>query len=439
MLSSVGPVEVDIVFEESKIFYEFTLDDEDLVRIAELNFDIGEKRVYVDIGDQNMSIIHPDLICLSVVLLCNPFVGRELKINHPMSEQFQSQVQSVISRYKLIPSPEVVEKIPAKSSGYPALAFSGGADSTAALALMPRNCIPIFLWREENSQSVYSPNAPLRICKELEDCGFEVHTVVSDLEKIRDPIGFPTDLANAIPAILLSEILNLDSISFGTVLESGFGIGHEKYIDYGKGAHWRFYSTLFNSVGLGLSLPTIGVSEVGTALINSKSIFGNLNQSCIRGSWKKPCLKCWKCFRKELLMYSLNLSDPPDFASMMKTNEVQVRLSSYPISHENVIIYSLQRINLEQHAYFKPLADKLDMSANLELLHEWYSPSLDFVPKKYRHTIRDNILSFIDVMSPMNEFNLMNWDMEPHLKSKRTISRQEKFTSFWQDFTQRFG
>ena len=64
MLSSVGPVEVDIVFEESKIFYEFTLDDEDLVRIAELNFDIGEKRVYVDIGDQNMSIIHPDLICL---------------------------------------------------------------------------------------------------------------------------------------------------------------------------------------------------------------------------------------------------------------------------------------------------------------------------------------------------------------------------------------
>ena len=42
MLSGVGPVEVDIVFEESKIFYEFTLDDEDLVRIAELNFDIGE-------------------------------------------------------------------------------------------------------------------------------------------------------------------------------------------------------------------------------------------------------------------------------------------------------------------------------------------------------------------------------------------------------------
>ena len=30
----------------------------------------------------------------------------------------------------------------------------------------------------------------------------------------------------------------------------------------------------------------------------------------------------------------------------------------------------------------------------------------------------------------MNEFNLMNWDMEPHLKSKKTISRQEKFTSF---------
>ena len=116
MISGAGPVEVDIVFEDSKIFFEFTLDDEDLIRIAELNFDVGEKGVYVDIGNQDASIIHPDLICLSVVLLCNPFVGRELKINHPMSEQFHSQAQSVISRYKLIASPEVVEKIPAKST-----------------------------------------------------------------------------------------------------------------------------------------------------------------------------------------------------------------------------------------------------------------------------------------------------------------------------------
>ena len=87
---------------------------------------------------------------------------------------------------------------------------------------------------------------------------------------------FPDNLADTIPSILLSEILHLDSVSFGTVLESGFGMGHEKYVNYGKGAHWRFFGTLFDAVKLKLSMPTIGVSEVGTAIINSKSTFGSL-------------------------------------------------------------------------------------------------------------------------------------------------------------------
>ena len=44
--------------------------------------------------------------------------------------------------------------------------------------------------------------------------------IESNLEFIRKPVGFPTDLANSIPAILLSEFLGFDSIGFGTVLES---------------------------------------------------------------------------------------------------------------------------------------------------------------------------------------------------------------------------
>ena len=81
--------------------------------------------------------------------------------------------------------------------------------------------------------------------------GYDVQVISTNLEYIRTPVGFPTDLANAIPAILLSEFLNLDSLAFGTIMESGFGLGHSKFIDYGRGAHWRFYSTLFGSLSLG--------------------------------------------------------------------------------------------------------------------------------------------------------------------------------------------
>ena len=432
-------MDVDIVLEYGRIEFSFKLDEDDEKRVSELKFGIDRKVIYVDIGQYDSSEIHPDLICLCSILLCNPFVGKKLKINFPMSEKFQKTCQTVISRYELMPGTSVIDPNLEISDGVPGLAFSGGADSTAALAILPRSSIPIFLLREEEKHSVYNPEAALRTCDELADCGFLVKKVISDLEYIRNPVGFPTDLANSIPAILLSGFLELDSISFGTVMESAFGIGHEEFVEYGKGAHWRFYSKIFESAGLKLSMPTIGVSEIGTALINKNSIFGNLSQSCIRGTWQKPCLRCWKCFRKELLNFSLGFIEQPVLTDLMKTNEVQLSLSAYPISHENVIIFSLQRINLDDHAYLKPLADKVDMGLDLEMLNRWYAPSIDFVPRKYRHTIRDNIISFMQPMNPSDESLIRGWNMRPHLESKKAIKRQEILTSFWQDFSTRFG
>ena len=55
----------------------------------------------------------------------------------------------------------------------------------------------------------------------------------------------------------------------------------------------------------------------------------------------------------------------PEFWRMLDVNEIQVRLSAFPISHENVIAYSMQRIELERHPSLKPIAAKLDMNKNL--------------------------------------------------------------------------
>ena len=43
-----------------------------------------------------------------------------------------------------------------------------------------------------------------------------------DLEYIRSPIGFPTDLATSVPLVLMAAKENLDSVAFGTVLESAY-------------------------------------------------------------------------------------------------------------------------------------------------------------------------------------------------------------------------
>ena len=56
--------------------------------------------------------------------------------------------------------------------------------------------------------------------------------------------------------------------------------------------------SLLKSVGIELSLPVSGISEVGTSIIVNSGPLGQFSQSCIRGEWGKPCKRCWKCCRK---------------------------------------------------------------------------------------------------------------------------------------------
>lgn len=416
-----------------KLEFEFVKEEADLEKIESLRFSMNDSKIFFDLPEE-IDEIHPDLLGLATILLCNPFVGENLELPLPVSRDFFEKVSSVISRYKIVEDIDAGLESITKKNGVPGLAFSGGADSAAALAVMPASTVPIFLNRPLKENSKYDSHAPLEICRLLSESGYGVRVMNSNLENIREPVGFPTDLANAIPAILISDFIGLDSIAFGTVLESGFGIGHEHFTDYGGGSHWRFYDKIFEAVGLDLCLPTIGISEVGTAMIGNTSPIASLGQSCIRGSWKDPCRSCWKCFRKELLSFALSPMEPrPSFLKMLKINEVQMRLSAFPISHENVITYSLQRIPLDENPSLKPIANKLEMGKNLDFLERWFAESIDFVPEKYRNYIRSKILDYMEPMTFDDEMAIRAWDMDPHLSSTRAIRGQDRLISFWQD------
>ena len=431
---------VESNFTDGRLELSFQLDKDDREHLENSNSKMNEGlEIYIDLGSE-VKELHQDQIALATILICNPFVGKKLHLPSPVSSSFYDSVSSVISRYKI--SRNIADDIVPMSSSTrenPSLAFSGGADSTAALSVMPGETIPVFLNRPETSGSSYDSDAALEICRGIEESGYDIRIVDSNLEFVRDPVGFPTDLAHAVPVVLLANSLEIGSVSFGTIMESGYGIGHEKFHDYKTTAHRRFFGRMFNSIGIELSMPVIGVSEVGTAMICGKSPFGFYSQSCIRGTWMRPCMSCWKCFRKELLSVSLGLSDSQDLVSMMETNEVQIRLSAFPISHENVITYAIQRLDLEEHPYLKKLASKLDMTVRLDFLEAWHPGSIDLVPDRMRHSVRSKILQFLDVMSPDQESDFMKWDMRGHLASNRAKDAQEKLTTSWQDFSSRFG
>ena len=110
---------------------------------------------------------------------------------------------------------------------------------------MPKETVPVFLDRPINGRSLYDKDAPYRICSELVEMGYEVLSIKSDLEYLRSPVGFPVDLANSVPAVLLADLASFNSIAFGTIMESAYGIGHSQYRHYPKGNHFRLWSTLF--------------------------------------------------------------------------------------------------------------------------------------------------------------------------------------------------
>jgi len=145
-------------------------------------------------------------------------------------------------------------------------------------------------------------------------------------------------------------------------------------------------------------------------------------------------MRCWKCFRKELLALALSPEREIDIEGMMRdSSEIQIRLSSYPISHENVITYSVQRIDISKFPSLRHLRNRLDTKLDLGLLDCWYSPSQELVPDIYRLSVVEKIAKFMPSMSKDQERILENWDMDEFLISEEAKKAHSSLTSSWQD------
>jgi len=364
-------------------------------------------------GNSKFGLVHPDRLALVGLLCTLPFCSEVLRIDWPVSKQFH-EATKVISRVKLISPEGSVEPLERTDSGRHALSFSGGADSTAALTVMPNSTESVFMLRTKSKvRSLYDSHAAVESCRKLRNLGFTVHIVESDFEYLRSPIGFPTDLAVASPAILLADSRNFESVAFGTILESAFGTSGSSYRDYADSSHFRLWSTLFQSVGLGYSLPLAGVSEVGSAILCRDHPIGKFHQSCIRGKWGEPCNKCWKCFRKNTLIAALDRSEMPisSINSIKKSKEVRKSLiENKPIKHEGVLTYSLQRLTGDDKL-IQSLRDLVRVGTiETDWMEYWYSPSSSLIDEAYRDLTVGLLKKYLGEMSESDIEELHSWE-----------------------------
>lgn len=411
-------MEVRIELEQARIVVSLSASKEERESIYgekmadSLEFSIASN------GPFDFRMVHEDHLALIVLLAAHPFAIGKLSIPLHVSKQFEEATR-IFSRYQpefLSPS---VKPYTSKSEGKPGLAFSGGMDSTAALVLMPKKTVPVFLDRpHRDNTTLYNKSAAKATLAFLEAKGVPNIAISTDVEFIRSPVGFPTDLATGIPVLALASHFQFDSIGFGTVMESAYRIGHKKSRNYIESPHYKVWAPLFSAAGLPLFLPVAGVSEVGTSAIVHRSPYRGMARSCIRGDWPQTCNNCWKCFRKQLIEHGINQTDFNDqqFLNSLQSKEVVSKLSAEFISHENVLGWALDKI--ERGPKLDVLFNRLIASTYpLDHLDAFYPPALDLIPPKYRLHISEQLRTYLPEMKAADQSRMIEQDFTEYLKT----------------------
>ena len=424
-------VKVKMVSEVGKLILHFELEEMDNPKPSE-NFQMGSNIVTTIFPDDlDINSIHPDLLGLSCILICEPFIGKEITLPKPVSKKFFEGHSKVTSRYKINNVDEKLIPRRVKDNFSPGLAFSGGVDSTAALSIMPHSTIPVFMDRPLTGSSLYNKDAAYRSCLEVSRLGYDMKIIESDLEYVRDPVGFPVDVANSVPAILMADYLKLDSIAFGTIMEATYGVGHKKYRDYPNGNHYTHVGGMFAAAGIPFNLPVAGISEVGTSIIVEKSPLGFIAQSCIRGSWGSPCKNCWKCFRKIILDSAIQdvECDEDLIKNIFRNNEALRFVSGIPIKHENVLTWATNKLEIDNELFSLLKKRVRGDTHSFSWMNKWFPESEIVLHEKYRDEIKQNIARYLETMTEEECGFLREWTMEDMIASDQTTLDRDNLVS----------
>lgn len=300
---------------------------------------------------------------------------------------------------------------PSRKPGWrPGLAFSGGIDSAAALALMPSSTILVYNERSGIDGILDHTNA-IRFFDHLKSEGREVIRVQSNHESIRTRDGkmpgFSTDYACAVQVILLADYYGFDSIGTGMPLENSYLWHGYRYRDFSETWFWSHYGDLFKKVGLELYQPVAGCSEIINLEIVKRVGYDGWAQSCLRSKkGGEVCSKCWKCFRKNSL-----LGVPFEYAG-----EIEKFLQKRPLKQAASTLYAIQKNGFSKNGV--NIVTKLeDIRHLLEIDFEWmeryYAPSLELLPPRYKHFTKKKLENYSSQMSEEDIKKLQSLDMFP--------------------------
>lgn len=394
-----------------------------------------------DVGD-----IHPDILALCAFLIAGPFAKDELTFQLGISPKFAEAMSMAKPKCKIGPIDDGLAARPRPENGKPGLCFSGGVDSTAALELLPSQTEMFFLKRTapfhnlgehywltfkkmaaqlllKRKTYLKSSEAGTRFCEALRMNNREAFVIGSNLEYVRDPVGFPHDRACTVPLLLMADARNLDAVAWGTIAEAAYQFGNfGAYKDLSQRKLFKHYSALFSAVGLPILNPVVGLSEVATSRIVSSSVYLPYTQSCQRESIK-PCRRCIKCFRKSLLDATVSGEWPDDKELDRYFSEPDIRktLEGMPIKLENVYAFIASRYAGRHPAMLALKRRVRGDEVAVDWMTKYIPSSIELAPPKYRSALTDSLSRFVDPMSAADVQAMTNWNVNNAPSDPQTI------------------
>lgn len=345
-----------------------------------LIFDSGSRDIHFKMPKGwNLTETHPDLFRISHYFLCSPWEAGILN-----------------------------DWVPSRRKGWrPGLAFSGGADSTACMQLMPTETLLFYHQRDGFESNLHHSNA-FRFFDKLRSDGKQVVVVKSNHEQIRldqgKSVGFSTDLAGAVHIILLADYFELGAVAMGMPLENSYLFHGHKGRNFNESSYWKTHSSILQRAGLDLLFPTAGASEIINQRIVENSSYDDYSESCLRSKESgKVCARCWKCFRKNSLKGK----------KVTIQGEIEIFLQKRPLKQAISTLYAIQRLpELQQASIREKYPDLIPLLQEDYSMIERYYPSFsEILPEEFRTGILENLDAVAEPMSEEESLKLLSLNL----------------------------
>jgi len=369
--------------------------------------------------------MHPDQIALLCFLSFYPFLKKNITFPLPVSTTFAQAIEAFpyfvvkSNKYQNQGQPYKVNnqlKNMAHLQGGKTmvLAYGGGLDSSATLTMFPE-LLPIhesrlgFPDRTENFMQ--------QIDNHLSGTSYVIHSNNKDLTTEPGWTGWISCISTS---ILLVQELNIGVIMLGSSMGSSYLTNGQEYhpVHLNPLNHWY---QLLEKCGIQVCSPIAGLSEfaLGNLLHQQKSDWLHPHSGiiyCIKGNDGGNCHKCFKCFRRDILI--AYITNNLDYIKKWYSSEKW--LASDPLIGGPSFHYSL--INLESEFkknptlhWILPCIKRIKQQESTKNIEKWiayhYIKSSIMLPGKYRSWIVRRIRSFIPDLPKNHEKYLESWNI----------------------------